>query len=74
MLKIKPLYFFVSLSIGLLITYIYTPIPDIIYQYPTPENTDLTYIDKSNMCYKYEASEVKCPKNKKEINHYPVQV
>ena len=41
--KINPFVFFVSLFIGLLITYVTTPTPDIVYQYPTPENLSQTY-------------------------------
>ena len=33
--KINPFVFFVSLFVGLLITYVTTPTPDIVYQYPT---------------------------------------
>ena len=38
--KIKPFYFFISLFIGFLFTYLFTPMPDVIYHYPTPDNED----------------------------------
>ena len=38
-------YFLISLCIGLFLTYISTPPPQIIYKYPTPDNSDdLVYI------------------------------
>ena len=71
--KIKPFYFFVSLFIGFLFTYLFTPMPDVIYQYPNPSNEDkLVYIDKTKSCFKYKSEEVECPKNKNKIFEYPV--
>jgi len=71
--RINPIFFFVSLFIGLLITYITTPTPDIIYQYPTPENISQTYIDEANVCFQYKEKKVTCPKNKNKISEYPIQ-
>ena len=59
--KIEPLYFFLAIFIGFLMTYVYTPLPKIVYKYPSPDNEDvITYIDKANNCFKYKSSEVKC--------------
>ncbi len=67
-------YFLISLGIGLFLTYISTPPPQIIYKYPTPDNSDeLVYIDNANNCFKYKANEVKCPSNKKLIHNLPEQ-
>ena len=68
--KIKPLYFFASLFIGLMFTYVFTPTPDIIYQYPSPENAGkITYMDNANICYKYKSNKVNCPKDKNKITY-----
>ena len=71
--KINPIVFFISLFIGLLITYVTTPTPDVIYQYPTPENLSQTYIDEANVCFQYKKKKITCPKNKKKISEYPIQ-
>jgi len=68
-----PFWFIISLSIGLFIVYISTPSPDIIYQYPTPNNTDAIYADDANNCYKYRSQEVACPKEKDKIKVVPIQ-
>ena len=52
--KIEPKIFLLSLGIGLLYCYLFTPNPDVIHQYPTPKNLDTLYYDKMNKsCYKY---------------------
>lgn len=71
--KINPFVFFVSLFVGLLITYVTTPTPDIIYQYPTPENLSQTYIDDAKVCFQYKKKKITCPKNKNQITEYPIQ-
>jgi len=69
-----PLYFFIALAIGMLIVYCTTPVPEIVYKYPTPQNAGrVVYQDDSENCYKYKAKEVKCPKKEKEINVVPIQ-
>lgn len=60
----KPIYFFISLCIGLFLNYIFTPRPEIIYKYPTPQNVHATiYQDMTDNCYKYKAKEVQCTKD-----------
>lgn len=72
--KIEPLYFLISLCIGLFYNYITSPNPTIIYKYPTPENSNkILYKDASKNCYKYQSNLVKCPKNKNLINEIPIQ-
>jgi len=69
-----PLYFLIAFAIGMLIVYISTPVPEIIFKYPTPANVGkVVYQDDSENCYQYLAKEVKCPDNKKEINVIPIQ-
>ena len=66
--------FLVSLSIGLLFTYLSTPTPTIIHVYPTPDNASyIEYIDKANNCFKFDANEVKCPSDKSLIKSIPIQ-
>ena len=66
--------FIASLSIGLLFAYLSTPPPTIIHVYPTPDNVDkFQYMDKAKNCFKFEATEVKCPANKKSIKKIPIQ-
>jgi|TARA_B100001093_G_scaffold424695_1_gene417954 hypothetical protein len=63
-----------SLFLGIFFAYITGPQQQIILVYPTPENKDkLSYKDKSDNCYRYEAMEVQCPKDKKKISKYEIQ-
>lgn len=69
-----PFWFIISLAIGLLLVYISTPSPEIVYQYPTPENCNNSiYADDANNCYKYKAKRVSCPKNEENIKVVPIQ-
>ena len=71
--NIHPFYFLVSLFIGLLITYSMTPMPKVVYKYPTPDTVeDTVYENESKVCYKYESNEVDCPKNKDLIKDTPI--
>lgn len=66
--------FLVSLSIGLLFAYLSTPPPTIIYVYPTPDNVNqMEYVDKADNCFKFEATEVKCPSDRSLIKQIPIQ-
>ena len=70
---IDPFYFLIALFIGLFITYSMTPMPKVVYKYPTPDSVDDTiYENESNTCYKYEPNEVDCPKNKSLIKDTPI--
>lgn len=71
---IDPLYFFISLFIGLFVAYVSAPVPDIVIKYPTPENAGkVVYKDDSDVCYKYEAIEVDCPSDKSKISRVGLQ-
>jgi len=71
---IDPLIFLISLCVGLFYTYITTPYPQIVIKYPTPYNVGkITYIDKNNVCYKYQIKQVTCPKDKSKIKTYQFQ-
>ena len=70
---ILPFPFFISLFIGLMMCYVLTPPPKIVFRHPTPENAqDTIYQDKSDNCYKYEVDEVQCPANKTGVKEHPV--
>ena len=66
--------FLLSLSVGLLFAYLSTPPPTIIHVYPTPDNVnEMEYIDKANNCFKFDATEVKCPTDRGLIKDIPIQ-
>ena len=67
-------WFIIAFGIGMFLAYISTPMPEIIYKYPTPENSNSTiYIDNASNCYKYNSNKKECPKNEKEITIVPIQ-
>jgi hypothetical protein len=69
--RIHPLIFFISFCIGLFFVYIFSPEPDIIFKYPTPENAHkLVFTDDADNCYKYVSNEVQCTDDAKDI---PIQ-
>ena len=48
-------WFIIAFGIGMFLAFITTPSPQIIYKYPTPENSNITvYLDNANNCYKYK--------------------
>lgn len=54
-------YFLGSFFIGLFFVYIFAPEPEIIYRYPTPDNSGkVIYKDSNDICYTYKAEQVKC--------------
>jgi hypothetical protein len=66
--------FLISLSIGLLFVYLSSPLPTIIYVYPTPDNVnDIEYVDMANNCFQFESTEVSCPTNMNNIKDIPIQ-
>ena len=70
--KIIPIYFLLSLFIGLFFTYTLTPTPDVIIKYPTPEDTETIYKDDVDNCFKFISKEINCPRNN-EIKEIPIQ-
>lgn len=74
-LKVNTLIFLLAFAIGMFYVYITKPEQTIIVRHPNPENADKTvYKDDNDMCYKYKATEVECPANKKEISDHPIVV
>ena len=56
--------FIISFAVGLLVVYIVTPIPRIVYKYPSPYNTDkVVYKTNNQICYRYKVKKVDCPKD-----------
>jgi len=58
--KIIPSVFLISFGLGMLICYLYTPQPKVIFKYPTLDNLDQVYHNDNNTCYKYTIKNVKC--------------
>ena len=66
-------YFLLALFCGLLYMYLNDNRKKITV-YPTIYNKDdVEYKDKADNCFKYEFKEVKCPSNKSQIKHIPIQ-
>jgi hypothetical protein len=67
-------WFIIAFGIGIFLAYISIPNPEIIYKYPTPENSDSTvYIDNANNCYKYKSNKTDCPTDENKISIVPIQ-
>lgn len=72
-MKLHPLSFFISFSIGLFFCYILTPPPEVVLKFPSPYNAGkVVYKDKADTCYKYKAEKVNCPLNKALIKPQPI--
>jgi hypothetical protein len=66
--------FIISLVLGMIAVYMTVPDTRMVYVYPTPENIDmLQYRDKTDTCFSFVQTEVKCPKDPKDISKIPVQ-
>jgi hypothetical protein len=67
-------WFIIAFGIGIFFAYISIPLPEIIYKYPTPENSNSTiYIDNASNCYKYMPNKTDCPNDEKKISIIPIQ-
>lgn len=72
--KIKPLYFFISFAIGILLCYLMKPLQKVVVKFPSPNNAgNVIYKDKSDSCYKFDVSNVECPIDKSLIKDQPIQ-
>ncbi len=70
---VNPYVFVISFLISLVVVYFLHPEPTIIYRFPNPDNAGkLTYQGKDKNCYKYEATEVKCPSDPNLILEHPI--
>lgn len=73
---IKPLYFMISFTIGILYVYLTNPKPQVVLKFPSPNNAGLLkYRDESNSCFVYDAKEVSCDtENAENIKDQPIQM
>lgn len=56
----EPNIFLISLTIGLVVTYLIVKQPKVIIRYPNLDNyKDTVYIDDNNVKYKYEKKDIK---------------
>jgi hypothetical protein len=67
----------VPLTLGIIIGIIgiifVKPSKNVVYKYPTPENSGkLVYKDKNGICYKYNAKQLDCDKNESRIKDFPI--
>jgi len=70
---ISPVAFIISLSVGLMFVYLSAPTPNVIYVYPTPDNSHhLQYKDKTNNCFEFSPNEVNC-KEQSIVKTIPMQ-
>jgi hypothetical protein len=66
--------FIVSLSIGVLLVYLFEPKKHVIYVLPTPDNeNDIQYKDLTGTCFAFKSKEVRCPSDGSVIKKYSVQ-
>lgn len=71
--KIHPFYFFLAFAVGLFYCYLTSPKPEVIVKFPSPWNVGkVTYKNKDDTCYKYDAEKVTCPLDKSLIKPQPV--
>ncbi len=71
--KIHPFYFFLSFAVGIFFCYIVNPKPEVIVKFPTPYNANkVVYKNKSNNCYKIQATKESCPLDKNLIKSQPI--
>lgn len=63
MINIDFSFIVLGFIIGILLLYVINQDPAIDYKYPTIENIETTtFIDDTDMCYKYYAKEIICDK------------
>tara|TARA_Y100000992_G_C21020052_1_gene375293 strand:+ start:388 stop:624 length:237 start_codon:yes stop_codon:yes gene_type:complete len=64
-------YFIISLAVGLFFVYIVDVPKRVIYISPNIDNVNkIVYKDKSDSCFKYQATQVTCPSNKDKIEQH----
>jgi hypothetical protein len=65
--KIRPVWFFLSFGVGLLVCYMFTPPPPVVVRFPSPNNAGkVLYRDDEDNCYAYKADAVECTSKSKE--------
>jgi hypothetical protein len=72
--NLRPLWFFLSFAVGLLLCYIMQPAPEIVVRFPSPYNAgQVVYRDKAQNCFTYASTEVSCPKDGAGVRPQPIQ-
>ena len=74
-MQFKPnwIAFFIAFAIGIVLVYISTPAPTVVYKFPTPYNAGkVVYRDDAQNCYKFAVDTVKCPADKSLIKPQPI--
>lgn len=70
---VNPIIFTITFLFSLIVVYFLHPEPTIVYRFPNPDNAGkFTYQDKDKNCYKYDATEVKCPSDPNLILEHPL--
>jgi hypothetical protein len=70
---INPMVFIIAFIIGVGCVYILQPESIKVMRFPNPENAGkFTYQDENTNCYKYKATEVKCPSDPNLILEHPL--
>lgn len=63
----------VGIVIGVIAILCINPQKNVVYKYPTPENSGkITYKDKNGVCYKYSSKQTDCDKNESRIKDFPL--
>jgi len=70
--KLNLTYFIISFCVGIFFVYAMTPKKNLVYKFPSPDNQELIYQDKSESCYKYHSNEIECPNDEVKIEPQPV--
>ena len=73
--QIKPVYFIVAFSIGILYVYVTSPKPQVVMKFPSPTNhNEIMYKDNSDSCYKYNVEKLHCDdvEDQSKIKSQPV--
>ena len=66
--------FIISFIVGMIFICISPVEYKTVVVYPTPSNLEkIQYKDKANNCYKFDATEVKCPTDTSLIKKIPIQ-
>lgn len=66
--------FIVSLGVGLLFAYLSSPTHNVVFVYPTPENSNtIQYKDKAGSCYTLLPELTDCPSDESLVKNIPMQ-
>ena len=73
--KIYVNVFLYSLAVGILLIYLMGEDRKVVYVYPNNTTySDILFSDKSNQCYQYKPTYVKCPADPGKIKDIPIGI